>query len=108
MRFHQELQRLAAELTLAGHVVLAPTPLAPAASATVPALGEPSPEELTVEERARLGRIHLQKVAMADEVLVVNVGGHVGESTTHEIEHAVSLGIPVRYLEPHAPDGADD
>jgi len=89
MRFREEFERLDAELTLAGHVVLTPTALAP-------------PTELTVEQRARLGRIHLEKVAMADEVLVVNVGGYVGESTRREIEHARSLGVVVRFLEPQA------
>ena len=91
MRFREELERLDAELTLAGHVVLTPTALDPSRA-------------LDAEERARLGRIHLQKVAMADEVLVVNVGDHIGESTRREIEHARSLGVAVSYLEPHAPD----
>ena len=94
MRFRAEFERLNAELTLAGHVVLAPTALSPST-------------ELTGEERARLGRIHLQKVAMADEVLVVNVGGYVGESTRREIEHARSRGIRVRFLEPRANDDND-
>jgi hypothetical protein len=89
MRFRAEFERLAAELTLAGHVVLTPTALAPS-------------RELTAEERARLGRIHLQKVAMADEVLIVNVGGHVGESTRREIEHARLRGLAVTFLEPPA------
>lgn len=88
MRFSQELERLAAELALAGHVVLAPTALDPAT-------------ELDAEQRARLGRIHLQKIAMSDEVLIVNVGGYVGESTRREIEHARSRGLAVRFLEPH-------
>ena len=91
MRFSAELQRLKTELTLAGHVVLSPVDLA-------------AGTDLTEEQRARLGRIHLQKVAMADEVLVVNVGGYVGESTRREIDHARSRGIAVRFLEPHAPD----
>ena len=89
MRFREEFERLGAELTLAGHVVLTPTFLAPST-------------ELSSEERARLGRIHLQKVEMADEVLIVNVGGYVGESTRREIEQARSRGVPVSFLEPHA------
>ncbi len=91
MRFREEFERLDAELTLAGHVVLTPTALAPST-------------ELNAEERARLGRIHLQKVAMADEVLIVNVGDYVGESTRREIEHARSCGVAVNFLEPHAND----
>lgn len=90
MRFRDEFERLEAELSLAGHVVLTPTALDASTS-------------LTAEERARLGRVHLQKVAMADEVLVVNVGDYVGESTRREIHHARSRGVAVRYLEPHAP-----
>jgi len=88
MRFREEFERLDAALTLAGHVVLTPTALAPST-------------ELNAEQRARLGRIHLQKVAMADEVLIVNVGDYVGESTHREIEHARSRGIPVNFLEPN-------
>jgi hypothetical protein len=89
MRFREEFNRLDAELTLAGHVVLTPTALDPS-------------RELTAEERARLGRVHLQKIAMSDEVLVVNVGGYLGDSTRREIEHARSRGLAVSFLEPHA------
>jgi hypothetical protein len=91
MRFREEFARLDAELTLAGHVVLSPTAVDPST-------------ELDADERARLGRMHLQRIAMSDEVLVVNVGGYVGESTRREIEHARSRGIPVSFLEPHADD----
>ena len=91
MRFREEFERLDAELTLAGHVVLTPAALAPAT-------------ELTGEQRARIGRVHLQKVGMADEVLVVNVGGYVGESTRREIDHARSRGVSVSFLEPLADD----
>lgn len=41
---------------------------------------------------------------MSDQVLVVDVGDHVGESTRREIEHARSRGIPVGFLEPHTDD----
>ena len=95
IRFRAEFERLDAELTLAGHVVLSPTAV------------ELS-RELDADERARLGRVHLQKVAMADEVLVVNVGDYVGESTRREIRHARAHGVAVSYLEPHAPDGDAD
>lgn len=91
MRFREELERLDAELTLAGNVVLTPTALDPS-------------RELDAEDRVRLDRIHLQRVAMSDEVLIVNVGDYVGESTRREIEHARSRGIPVSFLEPHAED----
>jgi hypothetical protein len=93
MRFRDELARVEAGLTLDGHVVLAPVAL-------------PSGAAPDAAERARLGEVHLRKVAMADEVVVVNPGGYLGESTRREVEHARSLGIAVRFLEPPAPAGA--
>ncbi|WP_457208137.1 hypothetical protein [Nocardioides sp. P5_C9_2] len=48
--------------------------------------------------KGRLGRVHFQKIRMADEVYVVDPGGYVGESTRREIAYADSLGTPVRYL----------
>ena len=45
-----------------------------------------------------LGRVHFQKIRMADEVYIVDPGGYVGESTGREIAYAESLGKPVRYL----------
>lgn len=50
------------------------------------------------ELRARLGRVHFQKIRMADEVYIVDPGRYVGESTRREIAYAESLGKPVRYL----------
>ncbi|MFC3383771.1 hypothetical protein [Couchioplanes azureus] len=48
--------------------------------------------------KGRLGRVHFQKIRMADEVYVVDPGGYLGESTRREIAYAESLGKPVRYL----------
>lgn len=47
-----------------------------------------------------LDELHLRKIDLADEVLVLNVGGYIGDSTRREIAYAESLGRPVRYLEP--------
>jgi hypothetical protein len=49
--------------------------------------------------KARLDELHKRKIDLADEVLVLNVGGYVGESTRGEVEYAQELGRPVRYLE---------
>jgi hypothetical protein len=48
---------------------------------------------------AVLDALHLKKIEMADSVLVLNVGGYIGERTRIEIEHAKRLGKPVEYLE---------
>ena len=48
--------------------------------------------------------MHLAKIRLADEILVVDPGGYVGESTAREIAYAESLGKPVSYLS-RSPDG---
>lgn len=59
--------------------------------------------------RGQLGRSHLHKIRMADEVYVVDPGGYLGESTRREIAYAESLDKPVRYLsrDHSAPAGPD-
>jgi hypothetical protein len=47
-----------------------------------------------------LDTLHLAKIDLADEILVLNVGGHIGESTRREIEYARLEGVIIRYLEP--------
>ncbi|MBV9691873.1 MAG: hypothetical protein JO202_19410 [Ktedonobacteraceae bacterium] len=44
--------------------------------------------------------LHLFKIDLADDILVLNVGGYVGESTRREIAYAKQQGKGVRYLQP--------
>lgn len=44
--------------------------------------------------------LHKRKIDISDEVFVLNVGGYIGQSTRSEIDYAVSIGKPVKYLEP--------
>lgn len=55
--------------------------------------GEPSDYKQRADER------HKQLIDLADELLVLNVGGYIGASTRLEINHAEQTGKPVRYLE---------
>jgi hypothetical protein len=48
----------------------------------------------------RLDELHKRKIDLADRVLVLNVGGYIGDSTRSEIEYAEKLGKRVDYLEP--------
>lgn len=48
-----------------------------------------------------LDELHLRKIDLADEVLILNVGGYVGESTARELEYALEHGKGVRFLEPY-------
>ena len=52
------------------------------------------------EVKAGLDALHRHRINLADEVLVLNVGGYIGTSTAAEIAYAQALGKPVRYLEP--------
>jgi hypothetical protein len=54
----------------------------------------------TPEDHARLDSLHLAKIDLADEILVLNVGGYIGDSTRNEIAYATDQGKRVRYLEP--------
>lgn len=49
--------------------------------------------------KTMLDELHMRKIDMADEVLILNVGGYVGESTRRELAYARTLGKRVRFLE---------
>lgn len=49
--------------------------------------------------KAMLDELHLRKIDFSDEILVLNVGGYIGSSTSKEIAYALSQGKKVRYLE---------
>lgn len=55
--------------------------------------------ELTEEAKAALDELHKRKIDLADEVLVLNVGGYIGESTRSEIDYAQRHGKTLRFLE---------
>jgi len=41
---------------------------------------------------------HKRKIDICDEVFVINENGYIGESTRSEINYALSIGKPVRYM----------
>lgn len=58
---------------------------------------------LTEGDKKRLDELHKRKIDLADEVLVLNVGGYIGDSTRSEIEYAIRHGKHIRYLEEPVP-----
>ncbi len=58
---------------------------------------------LTKEEwdrtKAGLDALHLWKIKLADEVLILNVDGYIGESTGRELAYARAAGKSIRFLE---------
>lgn len=47
-----------------------------------------------------LDQLHLRKIDLADEVLILNVGGYIGDSTRRELAYAEASGKRIRWLEP--------
>jgi hypothetical protein len=56
-------------------------------------------EEQMARVKADLDELHLRKIDLADQILVLNVGGYVGSSTSREIEYARMTGKEIRWLE---------
>jgi len=46
-----------------------------------------------------LDELHKRKIDLSDSILILNVNGYIGKSTRSEIDYAISIGCPVRYLE---------
>ena len=86
-RFKQAYIDWNARLTLQGHIVL-----------SVGLFAHADGVPLTPEQKADLDALHKAKIAISDEIMVLDVGGYIGESTRSEIAFAEAHGIPVRYL----------
>jgi hypothetical protein len=58
-------------------------------------------EELDMEGDVKhmLDELHLRKIDLVDEVLVLNVGGYIGQSTRNEIDYAKTHQKVIWYLE---------
>lgn len=52
---------------------------------------------LTLDLAKLLGKMHLKKIELADEIFVIDVDGYIGESTKKEIAYAKEKKLPVRY-----------
>ena len=55
-----------------------------------------------------LDELHKYKIGLSHEILVLNVGGYIGESTHSEIEYAQKHRKQVRYLEEIKSELAED
>ena len=57
--------------------------------------------EITQADKERLDALHHHKIRLADEVLILNVGNYIGQSTRREIAFARSENKIIRWLEPY-------
>jgi hypothetical protein len=96
-RFYEAFQEANYRETMAGKIVLSVGFYPHAAER---AHGEE--RGCTPEQKVALDELHLRKIDMADEVLILNVGGYIGSSTRRELNHAMATGKRIRALEPLA------
>lgn len=87
MRFIKEMAEISEKLELQGNCILAPI-YNPART---------SKDDFTQDEALMLKKMHKEKINLADTILVVNVGGYIGDSTKSEIEFAKSLNKEIIY-----------
>ncbi len=93
-RFSEAFQKANFDETLAGRIVL-----------TIGCdMRSDEALHLTDQDKQRLDELHKRKVDLADEILVLNVGGYVGASTASEIDYARAHNKRIRWLEPPAED----
>lgn len=88
-RFRKAFEEANQRETLAGRIVL-----------SVGFFGHEQGLQPDDPRKRRLDVLHKRKIDLADEVLVLNVGGYVGDSTKSEVQYARAAGKLVRWLEP--------
>jgi len=87
-RFKEAFESAMRSETLNGKIVL-----------TVGLFGHLEGLDMEGSDKVMLDQLHFRKIDLADEILVLNVGGYIGSSTRNEINYAFKTKKLVRYLE---------
>ena len=87
LRFYKEMMEITEKMELEGNCMLVP----------IYNPTRPNKDDFTEEEALMLDKMHKVRIKLADAILVVNVDGYIGNSTSKEIEYAKSLGKEVIY-----------
>lgn len=96
-RFWRAFQQAGLSETMAGRIVLS----IGAASGTDDEHFGNLPREEYDRIKTMLDQLHMRKIDLCDEVLILNCDGYIGESTARELAYARKLGKVVRFLEEH-------
>ncbi len=89
-RFWQTFRDVGLRETLAGRIVLS----------VGAATASDTDHGITRDQKFALDELHMFKIELADEVLILNVGGYVGDSTGNNLARAIALKKKIRTLEP--------
>jgi len=90
-KFKEQFEEVQKELTLADYIVL-----------TVGCYYHTFPkelEEIVEKHKEQLDRLHKEKIALAEAIVVIDVDGYVGKSTDSEIRYACSLSKDVYWYD---------
>lgn len=85
-KYKNEMKEITEKMALKGNCMLTPIELT-----------KPNKEAYTKEEALMIDKMHKEKIKLSNAILVVNVGGYIGNSTKSEIEYAKSLNKEVLY-----------
>lgn len=85
-KFKRQYEEANRQETLAGNVVL-----------SVGFFNHTDSLAITEEIKLCADALHFRKIDLADEILVIDNGGYIGESTANEIAYAQKLGKRIRY-----------
>jgi hypothetical protein len=94
-RFKDDYERVMREETLKGHLVI-----------SVGLFGHVEGLDMSGDVKKKLDVLHLRKIDLADEVLFINPGDYLGESSRRELAYARVEGKEIRFMEPHTEVGA--
>ena len=88
-KFIDDFEKMQKKLTLEGYIVLTINKI------------NPSDKDIvwTNELKTMLDDMHKRKIDMCDEIMVINRGGYIGQSTKSEIEYAKKLNKKINYME---------
>lgn len=100
-RFYRTWRLAEYEETMAGRVVLA-VAFYPHGTEHGETVG------CTPEQKMLLDSMHQERITMSNEILVLDVGGYIGESTRNEIMFAEQCGKPVRYWSRERPGYSEE
>ena len=87
-KFKEAFERGNKEETAKGNIVL-----------TVAMFGHLEGLDMSSDIKKTFDEVHFDKILLADEIFILNVGGYIGESTKNEIEYAIQNKKQIKYLE---------
>jgi hypothetical protein len=65
---------------------------------TVAMFGHLEGLDMKGEDKIMFDNLHMDKIELSNEVLILDVDNYIGESTQRELDYAIKLGKKIRYL----------